>query len=108
MAVGQPFPRGTFKVGIGPGEREVSVIFKSTQSTIVFSIIRPVNSLRNIRSITQDLATSVALMNGSCGAPGHVSDRTSASLPVAAGGNLGDARKARCVFFRHSPLNQKQ
>jgi hypothetical protein len=41
MAVGQPFPRGTFKVGIGPGEREVSVIFKPTQSTIVFSIIRP-------------------------------------------------------------------
>jgi hypothetical protein len=62
MAVGQPFPRGTFKVGIGPGEREVSVIFKPTQSTIVFSLSAPVNSLRNIRSITQDLATSVALM----------------------------------------------
>jgi hypothetical protein len=41
MAVGQPFPRGTFKVEIGPGEREVSVMFKPTQSTIVFSIIRP-------------------------------------------------------------------
>jgi hypothetical protein len=41
MAVGQPFPRGTFKVGIGPGEREVSVIFKPTQSTIVFSITSP-------------------------------------------------------------------
>src|SRR6516225_12431421 len=41
MAVHQPFPRGTFKVERGPGEHEVSVIFKPTQSTIVFFIIRP-------------------------------------------------------------------
>jgi hypothetical protein len=41
MAVDQPFPRGAFKVEPGPGEHEVSVIFKPTQSTIVFSIARP-------------------------------------------------------------------
>jgi hypothetical protein len=40
MAVDQPFPRGTFKVELGPGEHELSVIFKPTQSTIVFSIAR--------------------------------------------------------------------
>ena len=62
MAVDQPFPRGTFKVELGPGEHEVSVIFKPTQSTVVFFIMRPVNLLRNIRSIIQDLAASVALM----------------------------------------------
>jgi hypothetical protein len=38
MAV--PFPRGTFKVDPGPGER-VSALFKPTQSTIVFSITSP-------------------------------------------------------------------
>jgi hypothetical protein len=38
MAV--PFPRGTFKVDPGPGEHGVSVLFKPTQSTIVFSITR--------------------------------------------------------------------
>ena len=38
MAVDQPFPRGTFKVEPGPGKNEVSVIFKPTQSTLVFSI----------------------------------------------------------------------
>jgi len=38
MAVDQPFPRGTFKGELGPGEREVSVIFTPTQSTIVFTI----------------------------------------------------------------------
>jgi hypothetical protein len=41
MAVHQPFPRGTFKVEPGPGKNEVSVIFKPTQSTIVFSVNRP-------------------------------------------------------------------
>src|SRR5258708_38540375 len=41
MAVDQPFPRGTFKVELGPGEHEVSVIFKPTQSTVVFFILRP-------------------------------------------------------------------
>ena len=41
MAVDQPFPRGTFKVELGPDEHEVSVIFKPTQSTIVFFITRP-------------------------------------------------------------------
>ena len=41
MAVHQPFPRGTFKVELGPGKNEVSVIFKPTQSTIVFAITRP-------------------------------------------------------------------
>ena len=41
MAVHQPFPRGTFKVERGPGEHEVSVIFKPTQSTIVFTSARP-------------------------------------------------------------------
>jgi len=41
MAVDQPFPRGTFKVELGPGEHEVSVIFKPTQSTVVFFIMRP-------------------------------------------------------------------
>ena len=41
MAVHQPFPRGTFKVEPGPGKNEVSVIFKPTQSTIVFSVSRP-------------------------------------------------------------------
>ena len=40
MAVHQPFPRGTFKVERGPGEHEVSVIFKPTQSTIVFTRTR--------------------------------------------------------------------
>jgi hypothetical protein len=39
MAV--PFPRGTFKVDPGPGEHGVSVLFKPTQSTIVFSMTRP-------------------------------------------------------------------
>src|SRR5215510_14608172 len=39
MAV--PFPRGTFKVDPGPGEHGVSVLFKPTQSTIVFSITSP-------------------------------------------------------------------
>src|SRR6266705_1170203 len=34
---GQPFPGGTFKVGLGPGRHDISaVIFKPTQSTIVF------------------------------------------------------------------------
>jgi hypothetical protein len=41
MAVDQPFPRGAFKVELGPGEHEVSVIFTPTQSTIVFSRTRP-------------------------------------------------------------------
>jgi hypothetical protein len=41
MAVDKPFPRGTFKLDPGPGEREVSVIFKPRQSTIVFSRTRP-------------------------------------------------------------------
>ena len=41
MAAHQPFPRGTFKVEPGPGKNEVSVIFKPTQSTIVFSVSRP-------------------------------------------------------------------
>ena len=41
MAVDRPFPRGTFKVELGPGKHEVSVIFKPTQSTIVFSRPRP-------------------------------------------------------------------
>jgi hypothetical protein len=41
MAVHQPFPRGTFKVEPGPGKNEVSVVFKPTQSTIVFSVGRP-------------------------------------------------------------------
>jgi hypothetical protein len=41
MAINQPFPRGTFKVEPGPGEREVSVIFKPRQCTIVFSRTRP-------------------------------------------------------------------
>ena len=40
MAVDQSFPRGTFKVELGPGKHEVSVIFKPTQSTIVFFIAR--------------------------------------------------------------------
>jgi hypothetical protein len=40
MAVDQPFPRGTFKAELGPGEHEVSVIFTPKQSTIVFSIAR--------------------------------------------------------------------
>ena len=39
MAVDQPFPRGTFKVDLGRREHEVSVLFKPTQSTIVFTII---------------------------------------------------------------------
>ena len=39
MAV--PFPRGTFKLDPGPGEHGVSVLFKPTQSTIVFSISSP-------------------------------------------------------------------
>ena len=38
MAADQPFPRGTFKVDLGR-EHEVSVLFKPTQSTIVFTII---------------------------------------------------------------------
>jgi hypothetical protein len=33
----RPFPKGTFKVELGPGKHEVSAIFKPTQSTIVFS-----------------------------------------------------------------------
>ena len=40
MAANQPFPRGTFKVEPGPRKNEVSVIFKPTQSTIVYSITR--------------------------------------------------------------------
>jgi hypothetical protein len=40
MALDQPFPRGTFKLDLGPGEREGSVIFKPRQSTIVFSRTR--------------------------------------------------------------------
>ena len=41
MAVDRPFPKGTFKVEPGPGNREVSVKFKPTQSTIVFTGTRP-------------------------------------------------------------------
>jgi hypothetical protein len=41
MAVDQPFPIGTFKVAAGPGKNEVSVLFRPTQSTIVFTITRP-------------------------------------------------------------------
>jgi hypothetical protein len=40
MALDQPFPRGTFKVEPGPGKNEISVIFKPTQSIIVYSITR--------------------------------------------------------------------
>jgi hypothetical protein len=40
MALDQPFPRGTFKVGLGPGKHDVSVVFKPTQSTIVFTRTR--------------------------------------------------------------------
>ena len=40
MAVNQGFPLGTFKVEPGPGKNEVSVLFRPTQSTIVYSIIR--------------------------------------------------------------------
>jgi hypothetical protein len=35
------FPRGTFKVDRGPGEHGVSVLFKPTQSTMVFAITSP-------------------------------------------------------------------
>jgi hypothetical protein len=62
MALDQPFPRGTFKVEPGPGKNEVSVIFKPTQSTIVYSITRSRELARNIASITQELAASVALV----------------------------------------------
>ena len=62
MAVDQPFPRGTFKVESGPGKNEVSVTFNPTQTTIVFAITDPANSLQNIASITQELAASVALV----------------------------------------------
>ena len=41
MASDQPFPRGTFKVEPGPGRNEVLVLFRPTQSTIVFTITRP-------------------------------------------------------------------
>ena len=41
MAVDRPFPKGTFKVELGPDKHEVSAIFKPTQSTIVFSRTRP-------------------------------------------------------------------
>jgi hypothetical protein len=41
MAVDRPFPKGTFKIELGPGQHEVSAIFKPTQSTIVFSRTRP-------------------------------------------------------------------
>jgi hypothetical protein len=40
MAGEGPFPKGTFKVEPGPGNREISVIFKPTQSTIVFTSTR--------------------------------------------------------------------
>jgi hypothetical protein len=40
MALDQPFPRGTFKVEPGPGKNEVSVLFRPTLSTIVYSITR--------------------------------------------------------------------
>ena len=39
MAVDRPFPSGIFKVNLGPGTRDVTVLFKPTQSTIVFSIM---------------------------------------------------------------------
>jgi hypothetical protein len=39
MAVDRPFPSGIFKVNLGAGTRDVSVLFKPTQSTIVFSIM---------------------------------------------------------------------
>ena len=41
LSMAVPFPRGTFKVDPGPGEHGVSVLFKPTQSTIVFSITSP-------------------------------------------------------------------
>jgi hypothetical protein len=62
MAANQPFPPGTFKVEPGPGKNEVSVLFRPTQSTIVFPLPAPVRSLRIIASITQGLAASVALV----------------------------------------------
>jgi hypothetical protein len=41
LSMAVPFPRGTFKVDPGPGEHRVSVLFKPTQSTMVFSITSP-------------------------------------------------------------------
>ena len=41
LSMAVPFPRGIFKVDPGPGEHGVSVLFKPTQSTIVFSITSP-------------------------------------------------------------------
>jgi len=52
MAVDQSFPRGTFKVEPGPGKNEGSVIFKPTQSIIVFSITRPGEMRYNLAAVT--------------------------------------------------------
>jgi hypothetical protein len=63
MAVNQPFPRGTFKVEPGPRKNEVSVIFKPTQSTIVYSITRAGELAPEYRAcITQEPAALVGLV----------------------------------------------
>src|SRR5262249_48499516 len=59
MAV--PFPRGTFKVDPGPGEHGVSVLFKPTQSTIVFSITSPGALATEYQVYHVNAAASVAL-----------------------------------------------
>jgi hypothetical protein len=41
LSMAVQFPKGAFKVDPGPGEHGVSVLFKPTQSTIVFSITSP-------------------------------------------------------------------
>jgi hypothetical protein len=41
LSMAVQFPKGTFKVDPDPGEHGVSVLFKPTQSTVVFSITSP-------------------------------------------------------------------
>src|SRR5215813_14371840 len=61
LSMAVPFPRGTFKVDPGPGEHGVSVLFKPTQSTIVFSITSPGALATEYQVYHVNAAASVAL-----------------------------------------------
>ena len=78
MAADQPFPRGTFKVDLGRGEHEVSVLFKPTQSTIVFTIITDAAE----RARSGVLAQDYRVYHTRAGHFGHFSEMEVASSRV--------------------------
>jgi hypothetical protein len=84
MAVDRPFPKGTFKIELGPGQHEVSAIFKPTQSTIVFSRTRPgeLASESPIRRCTRGAALLAARSVSGAPSDGYTILVTTTSLAV--------------------------